>query len=175
MITLITIELLNPRLTATAVFPYTTECSPCRITLPGADTLTVYKLSIPFNIFINSLYTQGTNKNNIYILFYFIIISKLHFKTSVHSTVRPWASFAWMRVYSSVLLEALCSPICGANYYTLISIIDWLLFKWGRLNVFVGDRNLREYKNGIVISSRRYRIFLNSFRAFRWLFNPLYV
>lgn len=51
MITLITIELLSPKLTATAVFPYTTECSPCRITFPGADTLTVYKFSIPFNIF----------------------------------------------------------------------------------------------------------------------------
>lgn len=59
-----TIELLSPRLTATAVFPYTTECSPWRITFPGADTLTVYKLSIPFNIFISS-YTQGTKKNYI--------------------------------------------------------------------------------------------------------------
>lgn len=43
-------ELRKPRLVARAVFPYTTACSPCKITFPGADTLTVYKLSIPLNI-----------------------------------------------------------------------------------------------------------------------------
>lgn len=50
-LTFITIELLIPRLTAIAVFPYTTACSPWRITFPGAETLTVYELSIPLNIF----------------------------------------------------------------------------------------------------------------------------
>ena len=38
IVTSMLISALKPRLTAIAVFPYTTECSPCSITFPGALT-----------------------------------------------------------------------------------------------------------------------------------------
>lgn len=110
-------------------------------------------------------HTQGTKKNNIN-LFYCIIISKLHFKIFGHPIGLPWASFAWMRVCSSILPEVLCSPICGQNYYINTSIKGILLCKWDVWTCY--DTNLlvqRSYCYFISMDAAYFSLVFASFRG----------